>query len=152
MSKILDKMMGAIGFEVAEEEEIIETTEENYAQNDREKRQKKANLLGLPSQRPVTMMLVKAESYDEVESIGQNIKERRPVIVNFDDVDKETAQRMIDFLSGAVFALDGSVQKVSMGTFLFATTNLDVVGQIAAEYVEEYKENNFFKGFAWNKK
>ncbi|MGI6677539.1 MAG: cell division protein SepF [Dehalobacterium sp.] len=147
MSKIFDKMMGAIGFEV--EEEIIETTEENNAQYDRERRQqKKANLLGLPSQRPVTVMLVKADSYEEVESIGQNIKERRPVIVNFDDVDKETAQRMIDFLSGAVFALDGTVRKVSVGTFLFATTNLDIVGQIT----EDYKENSFFKGFTWNKK
>ncbi|MEL7567785.1 MAG: cell division protein SepF [Dehalobacterium sp.] len=146
MSKLFDKVMGAIGFEV-EEEEIMESAEPQWSDTDRVKRQKKSNLLSLPTQRPVTMMLLKAESYDEVESIAQNIKERRSVIVNFEQVDKEVAQRMIDFLSGAVFALDGTVEKVSVGTFLFATCNVDVVGQIT----EEEKERNFFKGFSWNK-
>lgn len=147
MSKIFDKVLGAIGFEV-EEEELVETGESQWSETDRIKRQKKTNLLSLPTQRPVTMMLLKAQSYDEVESIAQNIKERRSVIVNFEEVEKETAQRMIDFLSGAVFALDGVVQKVSVGTFLFAACNVDVVGQIN----EEEREKAFFKGFSWNKK
>lgn len=146
MSKLFDKVMGAIGFEV-DEEEIVESIDSQWSDTDRVKRQKKANLLSLPTQRPVTMMLLKAESYDEVESIAQNIKERRSVIVNFEQVDKEIAQRMIDFLSGAVFALDGTVEKVSVGTFLFATCNVDVVGQIT----EEERGKAFFKGFSWNK-
>lgn len=147
MAKFFDKVMGAIGFEV-DEEEIVENNEAQWPDSDRFKRQKKANLLSLPTQRPVTMMLKKAESYDEVESIAQNIKERRSVIVNFEQVDKEIAQRMIDFLSGAVFALDGTVQKVSVGTFLFATNNVDVIGQIS----DEEREKVYFKGFPWNKK
>ncbi|MGI6686029.1 MAG: cell division protein SepF [Bacillota bacterium] len=145
MGKIFDKVLGAIGFEVEEE---IEENESPWPEQNRVKRQKKGNLVSLPGQRPVTMMLFKAESFNEIENIAQNLKERRPVIVNFDDVEKEVAQRMIDFLSGTVFALDGTVQKVSQSTFLFATCNVDVVGQI----IEEEKERAFFKGFAWNRK
>jgi len=147
VSKIIDKVMGVIGFEV-EDGETEDRLESQMEDSDRIRRQKKANLLSLPTQRPVTMMLIKAKSFDEVESVAQNIKERRPVIVNFDEADKDTAQRMVDFLSGSVFALDGSVQKVAAGTFLFATCNVDVVGQIN----EEDREKAFFKGFSWTKK
>ena len=143
MGKIFDKVLGVMGIEV-DEEEVIDH-ESSWSEPDRVKRQKKGNLVSLPGQRPVTVMLVKAASYDEVETIAQNIKERRSVIVNFDEVEKETAQRKIDFLSGTVFALDGTVQKVSQGTFLFATCNVDVVGQI----IEGEKEKAFFKGFSW---
>ncbi|HHT64158.1 MAG: cell division protein SepF [Bacillota bacterium] len=145
MGKIFNKFLDAIGLEV-NEEEIVEN-DSSWPESDRVKRQKKGNLVSLPTQRPVTMMLVKANSFDEVENIAQNIKERRSVIVNFDETEKETAQRMIDFLSGTVFALEGTVQKVSQNTFLFATSNLDVIGQI----IEDDKEKTIFKGFVWNK-
>lgn len=148
MSKLMDKVMNVIGFEV-EEEEFIENNDSQWQETENTKRQKKSNLLSLPTQKPVTVMLVKADVYDEVESIAQNIKERRSVIVNFEQVDKEVAQRMIDFLSGAVFALEGTVEKVSAGTFLFATSNMDVMGRI--NEMEEGKEKSIFKGFSWSK-
>lgn len=147
MSKILDKFLGVIGVEV-EEEETLEPVETSWVDAEKSKRQRKNNLLSLPTPKASTMMLFKAKAYEEVESIAQHIKQRRSVIVNFEEVDKETAQSMVDFLSGAVFALDGSVQKVSLGTFLFATNNMDVMGQIN----EEDKEKAFFKGLAWTKK
>ncbi len=146
MSKLLDKVMGVIGFET--DNECMEPEESYLTEPEKDKKQKRANLLSLPTQKPVAMILVRAKSYEEVESIAQNIKERRSVIVNFEEVEKDTAQHMIDFLSGAVFALDGVVQKVSIETFLFATCNLDVVGQIT----DEEREKIFFKGFSWTKK
>lgn len=141
MSKILDKFLGVIGVEVEEEDEITGMEDEQWLGRETSRKQRKNNVLNLPTQRPVTVMLVKAKSYDEVESIAQHIKERRSVVVNLEDLEKDAGQRMVDFLSGTVFALDGTVQKVAAGTFIFATNNVDVVGQIN----EVDKENAFFK-------
>lgn len=149
MSRIVDKFLGVIGLEVEDElGESGEHLEEVTGEREMPRHSKKGQLIGLPSQRQSTMILVKARSFDEVESIAQNIKDRRSVIVNVEDVEKEVAQRMIDFLSGAVFALDGSVQKVSAGTFLFATCNVDVVGQIW----EEERDRALAKFVSWAKK
>ena len=74
--------------------------------------------------------MIRAKSYDEMQDIAKNIKSRKVVIVNFEDMDKETAQRMVDFLSGAAFALDGMPKKVSGSTFLFSSSQVDLEGQI----------------------
>ncbi|NMA15059.1 MAG: cell division protein SepF [Clostridia bacterium] len=147
MSKLVDKLLGVIGVEV-EEEEVMEERDVLPAERDGFIRNKKSNLVGLPTQRPTTVMLVKAKSFDEAESIARQIKERRSLIVNLEEADKEEAQRMVDFLSGTVFALDGTVQKVAFGTFLFATSNVDVVGRI----LEDEKETPISKLMPWTKK
>lgn len=145
MSRIVDKFLGAMGLDVEEVPE--EPVEEAVGEREFSK-SKKGQLIGLPTQRQTTMILVKARSFDEVESIAQHFKERRQVIVNLEDVDKEAAQRMVDFLSGAIFALDGTVQKVSAATFLFATSNVDVVGQICTEETDRV----LAKFVSWAKK
>ena len=76
------------------------------------------------------MVLVKATSYDDMQEIANHIKDRKVAVVNFEEMDKEVAQRMVDFLSGATFALDGVPRKVSGGTFIFSSSNVDMSGQI----------------------
>jgi len=148
MGRIVDKFLGVIGLEVEDElEGQVEQVSEVGGEKEYNRPSRKGQLIGLPSQRQTTVILVKARAFDEVESIAQNIKERRSVIVNVEDVEKEVAQRMIDFLSGSVFALDGNVQKVSSGTFLFATCNVDVVGQIWEE-----QDRSLAKFVSWVKK
>ena len=99
------------------------------------------------------MVLVKAKAYDDLQSIARNIKEQKVVIVNFEDMDKETAQRMVDFLSGAVFALDGEPKKVSGSTFLFSSSQVDLAGQIMDPEVQAFcgadgGQNGMGGGFA----
>jgi len=65
-----------------------------------------------------------------MQEIARHIKEKKIAVVNFEEMDKEVAQRMVDFLSGATFALDGVPRKVSGGTFIFSSANVDVSGQI----------------------
>jgi len=95
------------------------------------KKSKKTQLVSIPTaNRSMEMVLIKAKSYNDMQTIAQHIKDRKVAIVNFEDMDKETAQRMVDFLSGAVFALDGVPKKVSGSTFLFSSSNVDLNGQI----------------------
>ena len=138
MAKLLDKI-GNVFFQPEEdyEEEVLEEIEEPQPKDVFEepdfRRNKKSQVVSMPTsatKKTLDMVLVKAKSYDDMQGIAKNIKERKVVIVNFEDMDKETAQRMVDFLSGAVYALNGMPRKVSGSTFLFSSSQVDLHGQI----------------------
>ncbi len=123
------------------ERELSEPVRRDVWQEPDIKKSRKPQLVAAPNgNKSMEMLLIKAKSYDDMQSIAQNIKERKVVIVNFEDIDKETAQRMVDFLSGAVFALDGVPRKVSGGTFLFSSSRVDLTGQIME--AEQSEKNN----------
>jgi len=90
---------------------------------------KQAPILSLHSAPDVKIVVVSPENFEESEKLAIHLKNRRPVIVNFEDAPKETAQRIIDFLSGAVFALNGSTCKVAAETFLFNPSNVSVYSE-----------------------
>ena len=97
--------------------------------------QRKPNLISVPTKTKtgdgnLEIVLFKATSYDDMQEIARQIKDRKIAVVNFEDMDKDVAQRMVDFLSGAAFALDGAPRKVSGGTFIFSSSQVDVSGQI----------------------
>ena len=113
---------------------------------------RRSQVVSMPStatRKSMEMVLIKAKGYDEIQDIALHIKARKVVIVNFEDMDKETAQRMVDFLSGAVFALDGMPKKVSGSTFLFSSSQVDLEGQImeaeAQNAFESMNEYNIWK-------
>ncbi len=116
------------------------------------KKSRKGQVVSIPGQnKAVEMILVKAERYDDMQNIARHIKERRIVIVNFEDMPQEVAQRMVDFLSGAVFALDGVPKKVSGATFVFSSSQVDLEGNIMGEEFaaqaakEDFGSFNFFR-------
>jgi len=137
MAGILEKISNIF----FQQEETTETPQENNynltrtaweEQDNSKKYSKRGNLISIPNrnQTATEMILIKASNYEDLENIAQNIRERKIVVVNFEEMEKEVAQRMVDFLSGAAFALDGHPKKVSWGTFIFSSTNVDLSGQI----------------------
>lgn len=112
--------------------------------------------MAIPTQPKTTeMVLLKAGSYDDLQGIARHIKERRVVIVNFEEMPKDVAQRMVDFLSGAVFALDGAPKKVSGGTFLFSASHIDLSGQIMTsdhDFTTTSDGRSLFDSFNWLEK
>ncbi len=72
------------------------------------------------------MIIFKPRSFEEVRGITDEVKNRRAVIVNFERTDKDNAKRILDFLSGSVYALNGSVKRIGPGIFLFVPDNIDV--------------------------
>nr|WP_320145620.1 cell division protein SepF [uncultured Anaeromusa sp.] len=72
------------------------------------------------------VMVVEPANFDDVQHVADYLKNRKPVVVNFETTDKEVAKRMIDFMSGTTYALGGSIQKVGHHIFLCAPANVDV--------------------------
>jgi len=58
-----------------------------------------------------------------------SLKSNRPVIANFENIDHEKAQRILDMMSGAMYAMSGSVHKVSRSIYVFAPESMDVSGE-----------------------
>lgn len=86
---------------------------------------------GIASGAALEMKVVKPERFDEVRSIGEHLLARRTVVLNLEETNKETTKRIIDFLCGVVFAIDGQVKKVANATYVVTPKNVDVSGEQA---------------------
>lgn len=77
------------------------------------------------------MILLEPRAYSEATQIADYLKKRSTVVLNLKRVTKEQAKRITDFVSGTIYALGGSMQKISSGTFLCAPKNVNVEGKIS---------------------
>ncbi len=84
---------------------------------------------GISSGAALEMKVVKPERFDEVKAIGEHLLARRTVVLNLEETNKETTKRIIDFLCGVVFAIDGQVKKVANATYVVTPKNVDVSGE-----------------------
>jgi cell division inhibitor SepF len=95
--------------------------------------QKKDKVVNLSPQTQVQVVLVKPERFEAAAEIADHLRERRPVLLNLEQTQKDTARRLIDFLSGVAYALDGKVRKVAASTFIITPYNVDVLGDLIDE-------------------
>ncbi|NDL67938.1 cell division protein SepF [Anaerotalea alkaliphila] len=83
------------------------------------------------------VVVLQPDTYDEAQEICDHIKSQRPVIINLEAMDKAIAQRIMDFVSGAVYTLNGNLQRVTNNIFIIAPENIDIAG----DFREELKSN-----------
>ena len=76
------------------------------------------------------VVLFHAKTFDDAAKAADELRRRKAVILNMENVDKALTRRVVDFLSGSVYALDGRVKKVAQSTYLFCPHNMDVVGDL----------------------
>ena len=69
-------------------------------------------------------------NFNDTSKAADDLRSKKAVIVNMENVDKAMARRVVDFLSGCAYALDGKVKKVAQSTYLFCPHNMDVVGDL----------------------
>ncbi len=92
----------------------------------------------------VRMVVFQPQTYEDTQTIIDNLKSRKPVIVNLESLNVDVAQRVLDFISGAIYALDGSVRKVSKGIFLLAPKGVDISGNFTSALPGSIKGKNYF--------
>lgn len=76
------------------------------------------------------VVLFRPIGFSDAVKAANDLRERKAVIVNLENLDKTIARRVVDFLSGCSYALDGSVKKIAAGTYLFCPHNMDVAGDL----------------------
>ena len=78
----------------------------------------------------VQLILVRPESFNDAPTIAANMRAKKAVVLNLEGVEKNLARRVVDFLSGCGYALDGTVKKVSQSTYIFCPHNMEVLGDL----------------------
>ncbi len=152
MSKFGKKFLSFIGFEDMEgeeemyfedddnlQEDMIDFNEETY-EPEEEKRFGKKNaskIVGLPDAGKVRVLIYKPLSYEDTQNIIDNLKERKSIVVNLDELEVGVAQRILDFISGAVYALNGNIRKAARNIFVVAPFNVDLTTN-ASEAGDDY--------------
>ncbi len=133
-------------YETEDMEETVEPATVNTArateptQNRYEKANARSNASTLNAN--TKMVLFEPRGYNEVEEVGTRLKEGRAVVVNLHKLDREYAQRTIDFLTGVVFALDGKIQKIGQNVILCSPAQIGVQGQISLGDPDDFDEED----------
>jgi cell division inhibitor SepF len=120
--------------EYAEREE--EPYEEEYEQEKTTHKPlqtaQKHNVVSLQSvQKSSKVVLVEPRVYAEAQDIADQLKNRKAVVVNLQRIERDQARRIVDFLSGTVYAIGGDIQKVGTDIFLCTPDNVEVSGSIS---------------------
>ena len=130
MSKLTDFLTGGSSDEPKEiegEEEFYTTSKEEFH-----------NTNGMAGSR---MMLLEPRAYSESQQIADYLKNRSAVVVNLKRVTPDQAKRIIDFLSGTIYAIGGQLQKLGGGIFLATPNNYNIEGTITDEKTEKVARN-----------
>ena len=129
MSKLTDFLTGGSEEpkEIEGEEEFYTTTKEEFHS---------AN--GMAGSK---MMLLEPRAYSESQQIADYLKNRSAVVVNLKRVTPDQAKRIIDFLSGTIYAIGGQLQKLGGGIFLATPNNYNIEGTITDEKTEKVARN-----------
>lgn len=76
--------------------------------------------------KPYTMVVVNPKTYKDAEKIGDHLKAQRPVVMNMEKTDADEAQRIVDFVQGIMYALEGRIDRISESIYLCAPNNMSV--------------------------
>lgn len=149
MGKMLSSLKNMMGFEdedlyddyeeETEEKETQEDTRESYSVINRRKEMREQNKVVSIHGGNQKVNIIKPSTFDEAPQICDNLKENKIVVVNTTGLEPRTAQRLLDFIAGATYALGGDLQEVEHGIYVLSPSMVDVTREI--------KEDSTVKGF-----
>lgn len=139
INKIKDWMTDEVEEDIIDEE--IEDIEEEIDVDDElgshianMAQSKTSKIVNIHTAGQMKVVIVEPKKYEEVTSIADQLKQRRAVIVNLENLDDAIVRKSIfDFMNGAVYVLDGSIQKVSKAIFILAPNNVDIDANMKKE-------------------
>ncbi|AUW94405.1 cell division protein SepF [Sulfobacillus sp. hq2] len=127
---IVGKFLNFVGLEEVQDEEF--DTQEVAATSDWEDevpQKKRGGLVSLPGSRGFRVVVMHPRTLEDGQAIADQVKGRRPVIVNLDLAEERAGQRLLNFLSGVAYALDGGLRKVGDNIFLVTPNNVEVASE-----------------------
>ncbi len=125
--------MGFMKKIMGEEEEVFSSTDEYYDLKAAE---------ALSEEGGAKMILLEPRAYSEAQQIADHLKKRNTVVVNLKRVTSDQAKRIVDFLGGTIYAINGKITKIGGGIFLCAPNNVSVQGEITGDMEGKGIHNN----------
>ena len=88
----------------------------------------------------LSVVLVKPERFENAADIADHLKDKRTVVLNLEQTNKEIARRLVDFLSGVAYANEGKIKKVANSTYIITPYNVDIMGDL----IDELENNGLY--------
>ena len=88
----------------------------------------------------LSVVLVKPEKFENAVDIADHLRDKRTVVLNLEQTNKDVARRLVDFLSGVTYAQDGKIKKVANSTFIITPYNVDILGDL----IDELENNGLY--------
>ena len=138
----MNKGFDLFGMDQAEQEDYEDEDVYDYENEDEEEVEDKKifgrrnnKVVNMPQSQSqaIKMVISQPTNFEQSDEICSFLKEKKSVIVNLEYVNKDVARRIVDFISGGVYALDGYIQKVSNSIFLVAPSNYEITNEMARE-------------------
>jgi cell division inhibitor SepF len=137
MAKLFEKVLDFVGWETNpdSDEDVYEdeNTDNTVAKSDRSASQNKnsqSKVLNMNNNNNLKVVILSPQNILEARELCDHLKSNKPVIMNVEGIDTPLAQRMVDFLSGAVYCLDGDIQKISNGIFVATPACIEITGDL----------------------
>lgn len=139
--KMMNKVMGFLGLEEEvdfdereEREEIALDSEESEVESIFTSNKKQNNkVVNIHTAASAKVVIIKPNDYDEAANICDNLKNRKIVVVNTTSLESKVAQRLLDFIGGACYALSGELQQVEKGVYILSPSNVEVSNDLKNE-------------------
>ncbi len=97
-------------------------------------------VVNMNSNSQLQVVLVKPERFENVSEIADHLRSKHAVLLNLENTDKNIARRLVDFLSGCAYALDGKIKKVAVSAYIITPYHVEIVGDL----VEELENNGMY--------
>lgn len=134
---IVGKMKDFIGLNDMEDDyELYEDETEPKYNNDNKQPEnvnsysKRGNVIKVHSNTDMKLFICEPEKYEDCTKAVDELKSRKAVVLNIESLDIEDQKQMFEFIKGAVYALEASIQKVSSGIFVIAPLNIQIDGRL----------------------
>lgn len=135
--KVMNKMMGFLGLdeEIEDEIEVSEGGEEFIEDSEVEPLISKrgSKVVSIKTASSAKVLIVKPSTYEEAAEICDELRNRKIVVVNTTKLENRIAQRLLDFVSGASYALSGSLEEVESGIYVVTPSNIEVSNELKNE-------------------
>lgn len=114
--------------------------EDKYSERPRMRRHDSDKVVNIHTTAQLQVVLVKPERFEEAAAIGDNLNEKRTVVLNLESTNRDIARRLLDFLSGVAYASNGQIKRVANSTYIITPYNVDVMGDL----IDELENNGMF--------
>lgn len=91
---------------------------------------KNKNYMNIDTTAQLQVVLVKPEAFEDAQDIADNLMSKRTVLLNIENLNKDLARRLIDFLSGVAYAQGGNIKRVANRTYIITPYNVDILGNV----------------------
>ena len=126
------------------EDEEEETNEEDFtpvsSKEQSRELERRNKVVNIHTTTQLQVVLVKPERFENASEIADHLRDKRTVVLNLEQTDKNIARRLIDFLSGVAYANEGTIKKVALATYIITPYNVEILGDL----IDELENNGLY--------